>query len=183
MKTTTFQPHKSSLGMNANIAVLVVYIAMAVISWIPYLGWLAWAVPLVFFYMEKESKFVKFQSVQALVIGIVRAAIAIVLQIFVWILTPRDIYSAMNYALGQGWGVWALLGTLSAIIGIAFTLIEIYKHAKAYGWKQVEIPVIGPIAAKASAKLENYAAQQGFGVVNQPEQPPQSNDSNNPNNI
>ncbi len=29
MKTTVVQPHKSSLGMDANVAVLILYIAMA----------------------------------------------------------------------------------------------------------------------------------------------------------
>lgn len=155
MKTTMVSPHKSSLGMDANIASLVIFIAMAVVSWIPYLGWLAWAVPLVFFFMEKSSQFVKFQAVQALVIGIIRAALAIVLQIFIWILTPKDLYSAVSYLSGSGWGAWVLLGTLSTIIGVAITAVIGYLTMKAYGYKQVELPVIGPIAAKASERLGN----------------------------
>ena len=33
MKTVTVQPHKSSLGMDANIAVLLVYISMTLFGW------------------------------------------------------------------------------------------------------------------------------------------------------
>ena len=153
MKTTKIIPHKSSLGFDANIASIIIYIAMAVVSWIWLFSWVAWAVPLVFFFLEKESKFVKFQAVQALIIGIIRAGFAIVLQIFIWILTPRDLYSAVWYLSGRGWGAWALLGTISTIIAIAISLVVIYLIYKAFKYEQVELPIIGPIAAKVSEKL------------------------------
>ena len=147
--------HKSSLGMDANIAVLLMYVAMVVVSWIPYLGWVAWAAPLVFFLMEKESGFVKFHAAQALGIGIVRAAFAIVFQIFIWILTPKvtydDIYYGFNRLLGRGLGI-SLLTTIAIIIGVAITLVEVYVIYTAYNWKQVELPIIGPVAKKASQK-------------------------------
>ena len=155
MITTKFEQHKSSLGMDANIAALIIFIAMAVVSWIPYLGWVAWAVPLVFFFIEKSSKFVRFQAVTALVVGIIRAAISIVLQIFVWILKPKDWYSTAMYLSGRGWGAWALLGTISIIVGVAITVLIVYLVIMAYGYKQVELPIIGPIAAKASDRLDN----------------------------
>ena len=155
MKTTIIEPHKSSLGMNANMASIVIFLAMLVVSWIPYLRWLAWAVPLVIFHMEKESAFVKFQAVQAIVLGVASAGFSIVLQIFIWILTPRNIHSAINYAMGRGWGAVALFGTLATIISLAFTVIEIYIIYTAYNWKQVELPFAGPIAAKASGQFSD----------------------------
>ena len=155
MKKTDIQPHKSSLGMNANLASLVIFAAMIVVSWIPYLKWVAWGVPLVFFFMEKSSGFVKFQAVTALILGIISAAFSLILQIFIWILTPKNIYSAVNLALGRGWGAWVLLGTLSTIIAVILTIIEIYMIWKAYAYKQVELPIIGPAARKASEKLSN----------------------------
>jgi len=163
MKTTTVQPHKSSLGMDANLTVIIVYIAMAVVSWIHYLGWIAWAVPLVFYFMEKNSEFVKFHAVQATIIGILRAAISIVLQIFIWILTPKDLYSALNYLAGNGWGLWTLLGVISTIVGIAISLLILYVVITAWNWKQVELPIIGPISVKARMKLDDFAKKQGSG--------------------
>jgi sec-independent protein translocase protein TatA len=88
-----------------------------------------------------------------LAIGIAHAAINIVIQILIWLLRPRNIYSALNYALGGGWGIWSLLSTLSIIISIGVTALVIYLIVMAYNYKQVELPVIGPIAAKASEKL------------------------------
>ena len=109
MKTTAIAPHKSSLGMNANIAILVMFIAMAALSWVPYLGWIAaWGVPIVFLILEKESRFVKFWAVQAIGIGIVRAALSIIFQILYWITIPK-VYNLNNLLSGRGWGAWRLV--------------------------------------------------------------------------
>ncbi|MCL2772381.1 MAG: hypothetical protein FWD71_03440 [Oscillospiraceae bacterium] len=193
MKTTVIQPHKSSLGMDANIAVLLTYIIMAVVSWIPYIGYISWAVPIVIFFMEKESKFVKFQAVQALIIGIVREIIAIIFAIIVWAVTPKDIVGILTL---NSWGAAAFVGGISVIVGLAITVLVIYVIVKAYGYKQIELPMIAPIAAKASEKLENMNInfnqnqnqqnnmnqnQQNNSNSNQQDQQNQ-NDSNNSNN-
>ena len=130
MKTTVIQPHKSSLGMNANIAVLVIYIAMAVVSWIPYIGYIAWAVPIVIFFMEKESKFVKYQAVQALIIGIARTVIAIIFAILIFAATPKTLAGIFT---ASSWGLAGFLGLLGTLVGLAITVFIIYIIVQAYG--------------------------------------------------
>lgn len=154
MKTTIIPPHKSSLGMDANVTALVIFIAVIAVGWIPILGWFAWAVPLVFFYLEKSSEFVKIQAVYALIIGIVRAVIAFACQILVWILTPNALELALRGYLGRTWGIWTLFTAFSAIVGLAFTVLLIYFMVMAYTYKQVDLPILGPIAAKASEKMK-----------------------------
>ena len=155
MKKTIIQPHRSSLGMDANIAVLIMYVAAAAISWLSWVGYLAWAVPLVFFFLEKESKFVKFQAVQALVIGVARAAISAVFGILYWAVTPRDWLSGLANLFG--WrgrtGAMVTVWAIDNIIGLAIMALILYVVVMAYGYKQVELPIIGPIASKASEKL------------------------------
>ena len=165
MKTTIIEPHKSSLGMEANIAALVIYIAMAVVSWIPWLSYLAWAVPVVFFILEKQSKFVKFHAVQALIIGIIRVVIVILFAIIAWALTPRGLEAAVAYLQG-GIRIWVVVGAISTIIGLAITALVVYLMIMAYSYKQVELPVMGDIAAKISAKLDtiNVGSTPGSGV-------------------
>jgi len=160
MKTIKIDPHKSSLGMDANVAALMIFIAMAVVSWIPYLGWIAWGVPLVFFFTEKDSKFVKLVAVQAFLIGVIRAAFAILFQILVWILTPRDIYSTIRYLTGRGWGVWSFVSALSVIVAIAISIALIYLAYSAWMYKQVEIPFIGSITPKATDFFNNIIKNQ-----------------------
>ena len=104
--------------------------------------------PLVLFFIEKESKFVKYESIQAAGVGIAQAAIAIILKIIYWIIQPS--YS-LRY-ISRGFGAYMLVSGLDYIIHAAFSLIVVYVLVKAYGYKQVELPIIEPIAKKMSQK-------------------------------
>ncbi|MCL2043273.1 MAG: hypothetical protein FWG89_03945 [Treponema sp.] len=149
MKTTVIQPHKSSLGMDANIAAMIIFIAMTVLSWVPYLRWAIWGVPLVFFFIEKESKFVKYQAITALIIGIGSAGISILLRIF------RTVIRII-----LGWRIGALVGSFTHLVNIAITALLIYLLIMAVSYKQVELPVIGPIAEKNSGKPDGENTEQ-----------------------
>jgi len=167
MQKTVVQPHRSSLGMDANLAVLIIYIATAVVSWIPYLGWFAWAVPLVFFFLEKSSGFVKFHAVQALGIGILRAVLTIIFNIIYALMVPTTIYGIYSSL-----GAWAVVSVIATILYIAISLLTLYVLIMAWQWKQVELPIIGPMATKASMKLDAFAQKQGFDGVRQRQQQP-----------
>jgi len=150
MKTIKIDPHKSSLGMDANVAALMVFVAMTVVSWMSYLSWIVWCVPVVFFFLEKESAFVKVVAVQAFIIGVISAAFSILFRIIIWILTPKDIYSAMRYLTGRSWGIWSLFSTISVIISIAISIALVYLAYSAWMYKQVEMPVVSSFEPKAT---------------------------------
>jgi|GEM_PF-237478 len=164
MKTTQVDPHKSSLGMDANIAVLVIYIAMGVVGWIPFVGWVGWAVPLVFFMLEKTSQFVKFHAVQALVIGVLRSVLLIIFQVLIWVLAPS--------ILTGGWALFNALYWTSAILGLALTALMVLMIVLGLTWKEMELPIAGPMARKAAEKVEKMAAERGINM-NLPGQPQQ----------
>ena len=154
MKTSVAQPHKSSIGLDANLTALIILGGMALFSFSLSLSWwtivfnvLSLAVPIVFFFLEKNSIFVKFQAVQALGIGVVRVVLAFIVQIIQWIITATIYYSVSGYL-----GATLLLGAISVIVNILITLVSVYVLFKAYGYKQVELPVIGPLAKKFSEK-------------------------------
>jgi uncharacterized membrane protein len=154
MKTSVVQPHKSSFGMDANTFSMIVLIATGIAMWIPLIVYVAWAVPLVLFFMEKESKFVKFQACTAIIIGIASAAFEVVFRLIIWVLTPRSYAAMISFALRGGWGLYSLFTWLLAIIGIALTALVVYLIVMAHSYKQVELPIIGAIAKKASDKLD-----------------------------
>ena len=149
----TIQPHRSSLGMDANIAVLVIAAAMIVMSWIPYISWVTFAVPLVFFLLEKESKFVKTMAVQICAVGIVRAVIAIIAQILMWVMTPRIGFS-YTYGLTYRGNVGGILAVsiITYIITAVLSLLVIYLGYRGYTYKQVELPGLGPLAKNLGEK-------------------------------
>jgi uncharacterized membrane protein len=139
--------------MDANTLSMIILIVTGVLMWTPNIVYVAWVVPLVFFFMEKESKFVKLQACTALVFGVISAALEIVFRIIIWMLTPRTTAQVINYISRGGWGLYTLFSWLLAILGVALTLLLVYIIMSAYNYKQVELPIIGPIAAKASEKL------------------------------
>ena len=141
-------PHRSSLGMDANTLALLCYIAAFVLSWIPFIKWIAPAAPLIIFFIEKESPFVKFHAMQALILEIVNWLIAIIIAIIVRAVA----YNPYNYLYGRGWGAAAAVGIIGTIVGVVLTIFAIIACIKAYQYFEYKIPVIGNLAMKFSHK-------------------------------
>ncbi len=140
-------PHRSSLGMDANIMALLCYLAAFVLAWIPYIKYIAPLAPLVIFFIEKESPFVKFHAIQAFILELVN---------WVFMLIFAIIYAAMwrnaIFSYGRGLGGIGIVTALSVIIGIILTVFAIIAMVKAYGYFEYKIPVIGNFADKFSKK-------------------------------
>jgi len=163
----TISPHKSSLGMDANIVAAIVFAGTALLSWIPYVGYAAWAIPLVFFFLEKDSKFVRFSCVTALVIEIIAVIISIIFAIIIMALTPNRsdvLYGILNYE-SYRWRLGALsfFSALTVIFVVAFIVLFIFLAIMAFMYKQIKLPIIGSIAEKAANKLDNIKNSSGGG--------------------
>lgn len=149
-------PHRSSLGMDANVMALICYLAAFILSWIPIIQYVAWAAPLVIFFIEKESPFVKFHAIQALILEAVYCVFTVVIGIISAIIAAAyyanaSIYSYYyNYRASIG-GVMAC-SIILMIIGIALSVFAIIVMVKAYGYYEYKIPVIGNLALKFSRK-------------------------------
>jgi uncharacterized membrane protein len=141
-------PHKSSLGMDANTLALLCYVAAFVLSWIPIIKYIAWAAPLVFFFVEKQSPFVKFHAMQAFMLEAVNWVFAVIFGIIVAAVASNP----YSYLTGRGWGAVGLFTILGVIIGILLTIFAIIALVKAQGYYEYKIPVIGNLADKWSKK-------------------------------
>jgi len=168
MKTTIIKPHKSSLGMDANILSGLIYIVPFLFSLIPYVGYVAWVIPIVIFFLEKESKFVKFNAVTDIVISIIAAIVGIIFAIIIWAATPkipRDpealFYYYMTGGVNANLGLIAFLGAISLIFTLLILALIIFLAIMAFTYKQVELPIIGPLALKLSEKLDGMSSGEG----------------------
>ena len=69
-----FRPHTSH-GKPVNTMIMVLYLVSAFLMLVPYLRYLAWILPLIFLFIEKESDFARFMDAQlcalALMVGVV----------------------------------------------------------------------------------------------------------------
>ncbi len=106
---------KSSTGLEENVAGLLCYI----------LGWVS---GLVFFLIEKDSKFVKFHAMQSIITFVA-------LMIIMWIANVIPLI---------GWLIAGLVGLLALVLWIILMI-------KAYQGEKFKLPVIGDLAEKWSA--------------------------------
>ena len=141
-------PHKSSLGMDANILALLLYGVTALLSLIPGLMFIAWVLPLVFFFIEKKSPFVKFHAIQATCLYVVFAVLALIFNIVKWA-SLANLGALMYGTYGAG---YILANWLIWIVWIAVGVLAVIAAIKSYGYFEYKIPVVGNLADKWSKK-------------------------------
>ncbi|MGI8835356.1 MAG: DUF4870 domain-containing protein [Pyrinomonadaceae bacterium] len=114
-----------------------------------------WVIGLIFFFIEKENKFVRFHAMQSILFGIANSAIMLVLAIVATILTVVfTIGAAAASAAGSG-GLGAIVGLFVWLIWLIFWVLAmlffvglILAAVKAYQGQKFNLPIIGNIAEK-----------------------------------
>jgi len=106
---------KSSTGLEENIAGLLCYVA-------------GWVTGLIFFLIEKDSKFVKFHAMQSIVTFVALFIIYIVLSFIPFI-----------------------GGMIAVVVGLLMLVVWIVLMIKAYQGVKYKLPVVGDLAEKWSA--------------------------------
>ena len=110
-----------------------------------------WIVGLIFFFIEKENRFVRFHAMQSIIFGIANSVIMCVLAVLAVILTFA--FGIGGAVVGGGIGtlismlVW-LIWLLFWVIGLALFLGLIFAAVKAYQGQKFKLPVIGNMAEK-----------------------------------
>lgn len=169
MANTIHQPHKSSLGLDANLLAAGCYAAAFIFSFIPGVRYAAWLAPLIIYFLEKSSALVKFHAAQALILNAIGAVLSLVVRIagtiVAKIVTPKLTvdYSNANYydeylqylnRSSRPTTVLLIFGILVWGITIAIGVLQIISAIKAYKYTEYSLPIIGGFATKVSEKLD-----------------------------
>jgi len=112
---------KSSTGMDPKIAVLLSYL-------------FSWLGGLIFYLMEKENKFVKWNALQALILGIIEVACIIVFSvILIWVpFIGPFFFSWLGYTLaGVAW-IFAIIAIIKGFSGKSYKIPGVSKLADKY---------------------------------------------------
>lgn len=127
-------PPASGSGLEPKVAAALSYI---------------WIVGVVFFFIEKENKFVRFHAMQSILFGIANTVIMILLLIIGVILT---FVFGIGGALVGGvvgtlvsmltWVIWGLFWLIAAALILGLVLAAV----KAYQGQKLKLPIIGNIA-------------------------------------
>ena len=114
-----------------------------------------WIVGLIFFFIEKENRFVRFHAVQSIIFGIASMVIIGVLAVLAVILT--FVFSIGGAVVGGGLGalihliVW-LIWLIFWLLWLAFLIGLIFAAVKAYQGQKFKLPIIGNMAEKIADK-------------------------------
>jgi len=133
---------KSALGLDGNVAALLVYII--------------WVIALISVIIEKENKFVRFHAIQALLYQaafIVVFIVLAILQVFLTIIFGVAAAASNNAAGGAIGMIFSLLSGLIWLVVPLLALVGIILCAvKAYQGQMYKLPMIGDMAEKFTNK-------------------------------
>ena len=115
-----------------------------------------WIVGLIFFFIEKDNKFVRFHAVQSILFGIANSVIMMLLAIVATILTVVFTIGGAAAATATDSGaIGGLASLLVGLIWLIFWLIAmvclvglIFAAVKAYQGQKFKLPIIGNMAEK-----------------------------------
>jgi uncharacterized membrane protein len=114
-----------------------------------------WIVGLIFFFIEKENRFVRFHALQSIIFGIASMVIIGVLAVLAVILTFA--FSIGGAVVGGGIGalihlvVW-LIWLIFWLLWLAFLIGLIFAAVKAYQGQKFKLPIVGNMAEKIADK-------------------------------
>lgn len=145
------QPHKSTIvDLQANIMALLCYIISAVLSFIPGISYVAWLAPLVIFFLEKESHFIKFHAMQAFVLNVIGAVLGFLVTVVLGGIFAVSLFNP--YSSVAAFGFVGIIGILSGAISLIVLVLAIIAMIKAYKYFEYGIPVIGGLTVKIMGK-------------------------------
>lgn len=118
---------KSSTGLDANVAALLCYV-------------LTWITGLIFYLIEKDSRYVRFHAMQAILLGVAFFVIGIVFSVI------QGVLAAVSGVLA------AMFGLLWLVVVVGMVILWVLCLIKAYQGQTYKLPVIGDMAANITNK-------------------------------
>jgi uncharacterized membrane protein len=114
-----------------------------------------WIVGLIFYFIEKENKFIRFHAMQSILFGIANTVIMMVLAIIATILTVVFTIGAAAVSAAGSSGAGAIVGLFVWLIWLLFWVVAmvflvglIFAAIKAYQGQKFKLPIIGNMAEK-----------------------------------
>ena len=145
-------PHKSSLGMDANLLAMLAYLVTGIFAWLPGIRYFAWAAPLILFFIEKDSSFVRFHAMQAFILNVIGALLAFILNVVVYGIFAAGMYTTDYNAWSASLGALGVISIIAGVICIIISVFAIIALVKAYGYREYQIPLVGNFAEKFAKK-------------------------------
>lgn len=136
--------HRSLFNLNGNIIIFIIYFSATILNFILGLRILSWITPLLIFFLENNSKYVKFHALQALFLEII-----LILFFFFFGIIATTIMSSFNFSTSANVLVNTLLSSiitiLNPIISLICSAVVVYKS---WGYTYFKLPFLGNYVTK-----------------------------------
>lgn len=136
--------HKSSIfNINSLHLSILIYVIPIVINFFPTVNYMGWIFPILIFYNEKSSPFIKFHSLNSLIIELFRVCVGLLLVILA-VYFKMPIYTINS----EGLAFINALGYLHIIfIGVTF-YFSIHSVIKCINYKEVNLFLLSYFSSK-----------------------------------
>lgn len=164
MKNEIYSNHTSTLlGTDANLIAMLSYFSTVILGWIPILEYVAFFAPLIVFFIEKDSTFVKFHAMQAFLLSAISGVVGIVYLLLLGA-------SAVGMGLGTvsletglvSAGAALVISAVVMIFSIVVLVYEVIAMVGAFKYKESHIPFIGTWAARFAHTDSNIVDSDTF---------------------
>ena len=153
-----FEPSQSKIGgLDAKYMILIAYFGSFILGLIPGIQYVAWLIPLIIYFVDKDNKFIAFHAMQAFLLEIVVFIFTIILAIVTAVsIGTAAIGLAAGNAVGYfgGMGAVAVFGVIFAIVAILVLIFSIIAAVHGYKYEIYEIKIVGPQASKIVFKQQ-----------------------------
>ncbi|MGL5540715.1 MAG: hypothetical protein ACRDBX_03665 [Erysipelotrichaceae bacterium] len=145
MSNEQFEYHTSSIqNWPANFVAMSAYLAPVILGYVPLVRYVAWAYPLVLYFIEKDSKMVKFHAMQSLLLNGIASLINFIVLNFLGGLVI-SLFSLLHIELFI-WSTAVILTILGMVIALFFLVIDIIAFVGALQFRATKIPLVGQLA-------------------------------------
>lgn len=149
MKNEIYSPHQASLlGADANMIALLAYLSSTIMGWIPVLKYVSFFAPLIIYFLEKDSLFVRFHSMQAFLLNVISNIVAAVYSAIMGVSIVGIGFGLKSIGTGLfSAGVALAVSFLVLAFSIVVLVYNIIAMIGAHHYKEYHIPIIGAFAA------------------------------------
>jgi len=152
MPHQTVSPHRSLLGIDANLVILVGYFGHLLVNQVDFLARLQWLVPVAIFVLEKRSRFVRFHAMQSFTLHLVGLAYALIMGGF---------FARLVVMPPTEWGALGGLAILGIVLALVLLAASVVAAINGMQYKMYHLPLIGGLAARLTATLEGLIHRDG----------------------
>lgn len=155
MTATLVEPHKSSKGnLDANIMVLIAYLAAGVLSFLPLIKYVAWLAPLLIYLTEKQSRFIRFHALQAFFLNAINFIISVlaggILTAGFTAALVKAAATGDQVALVSAGASILIVGAITLTVSLVIQIFALIAMINGYQYKLFKIPLIGNLADQYS---------------------------------